>query len=71
VDAAKVTGIADLMARIKPQVDKARGLGSSSLDDEARHESNAGFKKVSEESKGRGGSTKYQVSLSSELRPWY
>ncbi|KAJ7786701.1 hypothetical protein B0H14DRAFT_2630337 [Mycena olivaceomarginata] len=34
------------MARIKPQVDKAHGSGSSSLDDKAQHESNAGFKKI-------------------------
>ncbi|KAJ6514173.1 hypothetical protein C8R47DRAFT_1090496 [Mycena vitilis] len=57
--APKATGIADLMARLKPQVEKARQSGAS-LDDEARRESNAGFKKVSEESKGRGGATKYQ-----------
>ncbi|KAF7368258.1 hypothetical protein MVEN_00146400 [Mycena venus] len=57
-DAPKANGIADLMARLKPQVDKVRHSGSS-LDDEARKESNAGFKKVSEESKGRGGATKY------------
>ncbi|KAJ7734388.1 hypothetical protein B0H14DRAFT_3898824 [Mycena olivaceomarginata] len=57
-DAPKANGIADLMARFKPQVDKIRHSGSS-LDDEARKESNAGFKKVSEESKGRGGATKY------------
>ncbi|KAF7344655.1 hypothetical protein MVEN_01625700 [Mycena venus] len=57
-DAPKANGIADLMARLKPQVDKVRHSGSS-LDDEARKESNAGFKKVIEESKGRGGATKY------------
>ncbi|KAJ6449658.1 hypothetical protein C8R45DRAFT_1084172 [Mycena sanguinolenta] len=57
-DAPKAKGIADLMAHLKPQVDKVRHSGLS-LEDEARKESNAGFKKVSEESSGRGGSTKY------------
>ncbi|KAJ7177578.1 hypothetical protein C8R43DRAFT_942844 [Mycena crocata] len=52
------THIADLMARIKPQIEKARQTLVS--DDEARRESNTGFKKVSEEHKGRGGLTKYQ-----------
>ncbi|KAJ6470500.1 hypothetical protein C8R45DRAFT_1104908 [Mycena sanguinolenta] len=46
------------MAHLKTQVDKVRHSGLS-LEDEARKESNAGFKKVSEESSSRGGSTKY------------
>ena len=50
------------MAHLKPQVDKVRHSGLS-LDDEVRKESNAGFKKVSEDSKGRGGPTKYTVRL--------
>ncbi|KAJ6555536.1 hypothetical protein B0H10DRAFT_2372408 [Mycena sp. CBHHK59/15] len=40
------------------QMEKARQLGVT--DDDARKEANAGFKKVSEEGKGRGGATKYQ-----------
>ncbi|KAJ6595296.1 hypothetical protein B0H10DRAFT_2197377 [Mycena sp. CBHHK59/15] len=58
VDLPKATPIADLMARIRPQMEKARQLGVT--DDDARKEANAGFKKVSEEGKGRGGATKYQ-----------
>ncbi|KAJ7764595.1 hypothetical protein DFH07DRAFT_770446 [Mycena maculata] len=54
----KATPIADLMARIRPQMEKARQLGVT--DNDARKEANAGFKKVSEEGKGRRGATKYQ-----------
>ncbi|KAJ7720593.1 hypothetical protein DFH07DRAFT_784362 [Mycena maculata] len=50
---------ADLMARIRPKMDQARQSASVS-DDDAWQESNAGFEKVSEEHKGRGGATKYQ-----------
>ncbi|KAJ6573583.1 hypothetical protein DFH09DRAFT_1079136 [Mycena vulgaris] len=58
-EAPKTSPIAELMARIKPQMDKARHPAPVA-DEDARRESNAGFKKVSEEHKGRGGATKYQ-----------
>lgn len=62
--------MADLLVHIKPQIDQARHSAPVS-DDEARRESNAGFKKVSEEHQGRGGATKYQVSqlISSSPHP--
>lgn len=58
--AKTASGMADVLARVKARMDK--GLPSSAVsEDEARRETNAGFKKVSEEHHGRGGSTKYQV----------
>ncbi|KAJ7025143.1 hypothetical protein C8F04DRAFT_1239309 [Mycena alexandri] len=53
------SGMAEVLARVKARMDKS--LPSSAVsEDEARRETNAGFKKVSEEHRGRGGSTKYQ-----------
>ncbi|KAJ7465669.1 hypothetical protein FB451DRAFT_1402678 [Mycena latifolia] len=61
----KTSGIADIMAWVRPQLDKARP-SSQVADEEARKESSAGFKKVSEQHTGRGGATKYQKKSSSK-----
>jgi hypothetical protein len=58
----QATTVKDFFSRVAPEVQKIRKTAETEVsDDEARQEATTGFRKASDKSTGRGGSTKFKV----------